>query len=758
MRSLRESKKRSKKSRKSMKKTRGGASKKTETSINPLTGRPFSERYNELQQVINTFPMNQPETVRDLLAMVDKHQISILTAETGAGKSTSMGRHLLPYLSRIHGKTVNIIITQPRQYAAETIAKRVAEEMDVEVGSQVGYQYQGANITSAETRINFVTEGVLVLRFREDPDLQTVNAIVIDETHERHVETDMILLFVKKLVQKGWRPDMKIILMSATADVESWRKYFTGCGEMFVRGKTYPVDTRYLNYTPNQREYVNTGIDQIVKITNDEKLPDGDILFFLTGPSDMKSAQEQLDSPNVKNKIRGTYQVFRFKSGLAEDVAKPIREYPASRFGVDRKIILSTNVAEASVTIDGIVFVVDSGRALMSDFDPHFQHGILDNTFISRAAVIQRRGRAGRTRPGHAFELFSKSKFENLDEYTKPAILREDFTNWCLFMMTIPGWGTVNQVRSVMKEMLTPPSDAAIKFVFHKLALFGAIDDNGELTDVGKRLARLQVDIELARAIYFSTKYGVRNEVISLAAMLSTAKRFSDFCNEDEPHARLRDADGDNFSLIKICQSAEILDDTSLAKFCRSYNLHFSNVFNAVRKYRGLKYSYESLFAYIPKFQEGITLSMNIPYFKAAWITSEIGGDIRDRIVRCMLHGFFRNCAIKRDQSMFSIDTDVKLGIKSRQDMCIYMGLIRSGGRFMASGISEIKNVVWFADAAAHFIPTISIKKNRESIVNLLRDSGQSVYLEPDVNVTTDTSRRLTTVKKRKSHPETPKK
>lgn len=690
-----------------------------EPGLNFLTNEPFTDRYYEIKKVTDTYPMNQPANVATLMKSIDKNQVTLLTAATGSGKTTSIGRHVIQYLERLYGNTSKLLITQPRQAPARFIAERVADELDVPIRQQVGYVYKNINMTSSATRVTFMTEGILIRIFMSDFTVPEYKAIIIDEAHERTIETDLILLFLKQLVLSGARPDLRIIIMSATADIATFANYFkpvTPTGIVEIGGRTFPVEVHYHNANPV--EYVPVAVERVLKICNSKKLPNGDILVFFSGKRDLKEACEILDTKKrtLKQKVR----CFEFSSDLDSKEQDAIAKQPASYFGVDRKVIMATNVAEASITIDGIVFVIDSGRANVSGFDEKTGHKTLDTAWVSKAAIRQRIGRAGRTRPGIAYCLYTADKFGELDDFSTPAIRREELTDYCLRLLTMPHFDTMPKLRKVMDEMITPPKPASLDIAARHLGLLGALDRSETLSKLGKQMSSFPVGVELARAILFSSSYGVSREILRIAAMISTSgAKFEDFFFTSHIPTHYQDPAGELCSILRILEQTQELTGEELDVYCQDNGIIVRYVREARKTYGRLKFKLDSAFPERPRYVEGKSLVVDVPAFSKTWLTTQVTGTVTERIIKCLLHGFFRNVVMKREDAFYAIGTDSKVRCKNvakHVTMATYVDILRINKRFSASGITPIPDPVWFLDAAQHYLPEIHKRHQIETL------------------------------------------
>ncbi|KAJ2289524.1 DEAH-box ATP-dependent RNA helicase prp43, partial [Coemansia sp. RSA 2706] len=394
-------------------------------TYNGLTGRQYSEKYKTILAKRRELPVNKQR--QNFLDLVHANQFVVLVGETGSGKTTQIPQYmLLDMLPQTEGKM--IACTQPRRVAAMSVAQRVAEEMDVKMGQEVGYSIRFEDCTSAKTVLKYCTDGMLLREAMSDNLLSRYSAIILDEAHERTLNTDILMSLMKSIASK--RLDIKIVVMSATLDSEKFQKYFNDAPLLTVPGRTFPVE---IYYTPEpERDYLEAAIKTALQIHATE--PEGDILVFLTGEEEIEEACRLLRARGdelIRRAQSGPLLIVPLYSTLPPNMQQKIFEKapaPRTKGGAPgRKIVVSTNVAETSLTIDGIVYVIDPGFAKQKVYNPRVRVESLLVSPISRAAAQQRAGRAGRTRPGKCFRLYTEKSYQNdLIEQTYPEILRSN--------------------------------------------------------------------------------------------------------------------------------------------------------------------------------------------------------------------------------------------------------------------------------------------------------------------------------------------
>lgn len=438
-----------------------------------------------------------------LVDAIKKHQVLVVQSETGSGKTTQIPQYL------VEEGFGRIVCTQPRRVAAMSVAARVADEMNVKLGSEVGYSIRFEDCTSDRTVIKYVTDGMLLREFLSQPDLKDYDVIIIDEAHERSMSTDIVMGLVKDIARfRG--DDVRVVLSSATLNTKKFSNYFDDAPVYTVPGRRFDVDILYTKAP--EADYVDACCVTVLQIHAKE--PKGDILVFLTGQEEIEAAEEML-----KERTRG------FGSKIGELIIAPIyatlpSEMQAKIFEPTpegaRKVVLATNIAETSVTIPGIVYVIDPGFCKQNSYNPKTGMESLLVVPVSRAGAKQRSGRAGRTQPGKCFRLYTKWSFLNeMDEDTVPELLR---TNLCQVVLLLLSLGIGNLIDFDFLD--APPAEALLRSLEQLYAL-GALNEKGKLTKVGRRMAELPLDPMMAKALLASEEYGCSEEVIIICAMLS---------------------------------------------------------------------------------------------------------------------------------------------------------------------------------------------------------------------------------------------
>ncbi|WIA09143.1 hypothetical protein OEZ85_008554 [Tetradesmus obliquus] len=518
----------------------------TPSGINPYTGKTYSQRYYDILSKRTGLPVWQAKD--DFVNMINSHQTTILVGETGSGKTTQIAQFIAEAGYAQDRKL--IACTQPRRVAAMSVARRVAEEMDVELGEEVGYSIRFEECSSNKTIIKFLTDGMLLREAMSDPLMERYSVIILDEAHERTLATDVLFGLLKEVLVA--RPDLKLVVMSATLEAEKFQGYFLDAPLMKVPGRLHPVEIFYTQEP--ERDYLEAAIRTVVQIHACE--PPGDVLVFLTGEEEIEDACRKItkEVSQMGSKV-GPVKVLPLYSTLPPQQQQRIFEPappPAVAGGPEgRKIVVSTNIAETSLTIDGIVYVIDPGFAKQKVYNPRIRVESLLVSPISRASAHQRSGRAGRTRPGKCFRLYTESSFKaDLQEQTYPEILRSNLGNVVLQLKKL---GIDDLVHF---DFMDPPAPETLMRALELLNYLGAIDDDGNLTEVGTTMAEFPLDPQLAKMMVASPQFGCSNEVVSVAAMLSVPNVFTRPKEAakaaDEAKARFAHIDGDHLTLLNV--------------------------------------------------------------------------------------------------------------------------------------------------------------------------------------------------------------
>ncbi|CAG2109868.1 unnamed protein product, partial [Medioppia subpectinata] len=504
-----------------------------------------------------------------ILDAVSKHSVLLIAGDTGCGKSTQVPQYLLS------GGYENICCSQPRRIACISLRKRVAYETHNEFGTQIGYQIRFERSKSKHTKILFLTEGLLLRQVSTDPMLANYNVIILDEVHERHLSCDFLLGVMKCLIHRRSH-DLKVILMSATINIQLFSEYFGNCPVIQVPGRLYPIDVQYfpipkVKFSAHERSSRTDGspymrILQMIDDKYDQK-ERGDLLVFLSGLSEINSVGDLL-----KDYAKQTQKWIILYLHSSLSIAEQDKVFDVSPEGV-RKCILSTNIAETSLTIDGVRFVCDSGKVKEMSFDATSRMQRLQEFWISIASAEQRKGRAGRTGPGVCYRLYSEADFKAFQHNSQPEIRRVPLHSLLLQMISMG----LPDARKF--PFLEPPALKSIEQTIDSLREQSALTADECLTPMGKMLARLPVDITIGKMLILSSVFDLTDPILSLAAALSVQSPITNQSIHDreaiDARRPLQSPEGDPFTLLNAYNKwLEIKSEQQNSKkWCRQRGL-----------------------------------------------------------------------------------------------------------------------------------------------------------------------------------------
>uniref|UniRef100_A0A674EE47 RNA helicase n=1 Tax=Salmo trutta TaxID=8032 RepID=A0A674EE47_SALTR len=449
----------------------------------------------EVRRSLPVFPYRE-----DLLLAIQQHQILVIEGETGSGKTTQIPQFLME--SGYNDGGMKIGCTQPRRVAAMSVAARVAQEVGVKLGNEVGYSIRFEDCTSERTVLKYMTDGMLLREFLTEPDLASYSVVIIDEAHERTLHTDILFGLIKDIAR--FRPDLKVLVASATLDTERFSCFFDDAPVFRIPGRRFPVDIFYTKAP--EADYLEACVVSVLQIHVTQ--PPGDCLVFLTGQEEIETCCELLQERcrRLGSKI-SELLVLPIYANLPSDMqAKIFSPTPPG----SRKVVVATNIAETSLTIDGIIYVIDPGFCKQKSYNARTGMESLIVTPCSRASANQRAGRAGRVAAGKCFRLYTAWAFKHeMEESTVPEIQRTNLGNVVLLLKSLG----INDL--IHFDFMDPPPHETLVLALEQLYALGALNHLGELTKLGRRMAELPVDPMLSKMILCS------EEVLTIAAMLS---------------------------------------------------------------------------------------------------------------------------------------------------------------------------------------------------------------------------------------------
>jgi ATP-dependent RNA helicase DDX35 len=637
----------------------------------------------------------------NLLYVIEKFPVTIVVGQTGSGKTTQIPQFLDNAGWCSGGKVIGV--TQPRRVAATTVAVRVAEELGCELGQDVGYSIRFEDVTSSSTRIKFLTDGLLIREALVDPLLSRYSVIMIDEAHERSISTDVLLGLLKKVMRK--RLDLRIIISSATLQAEDFLKFFSQKDEgkkqtdaeatqetgtiVSLEGRMYPIDIMYLE-APAE-DYVEKAIDTVFKIHSQEG--PGDILVFLTGREEIDNAVQAISERVVQLDRKQTpLQPLPLYAGLSSE--QQLYVFDKTPEGT-RKVVFSTNIAEASVTIDGIVFVVDSGFVKQRAYNPETGIETLTATPVSKASASQRAGRAGRTKPGKCYRLYTEADYNSLPEANIPEIQR---SNLAPVMLQLKALGIDNVARF---DYLSPPPAELMSKALELLYSLGALDEYAKLTrPLGFRMAELAaVEPMMAKTLLSASTFGCTSEILTIAAMTSLDGSVW-FHHEGErkqmetSRRKFAVEEGDHLTLLNAYQ-AFITKGQKGSKFCHENNLNFKSMSRAVSIRGQLK-------RYLERF--------GIPVDQLDKTASSETLNKAEQIRRCLTAGYFAHAARMQPDGTFKNVAGgtilhahpSSLMFNRKADWVIFHEVMETGNKIFIRDITKIEKE-WLTEYAPEF-------------------------------------------------------
>ena len=591
---------------------------------------------------------------------------------------------------------------QPRRVAATSVAQRVADEMSCKIGQEVGYSIRFEDLTSAKTRIKFLTDGMLLREALVDPLLSRYSVIMVDEAHERSLSSDILLGILKKIRRK--REDLRIIVSSATLQAEDFLHFFSSSDEgansaqvgveaariVSISGRAYPVDIHYLDQPAE--DYLKRAVQTIFEINAQED--HGDILVFLTGREEIESAMQPIADQSYDNKRPGP-QLFAVPlyAGLPTDQQMRVFEPTEEGF---RKVVLATNIAEASVTIDGIVYVLDCGFVKLRAYNPQTAIDTLTATPVSKASATQRAGRAGRTKPGKCYRLYTEADFKALEEATVPEVQR---SNLAPVILQLKALGIDNIVRF---DFLTPPPAELVIRALELLYSLGALDDYAKLTKpLGARMAELAVDPMMSKVLLASPSFGCLDEILIIAAMTSLQSSIW-FTHEGEKRdlesARRKFAaeEGDHLTLLNVFH-AFVTSGKQDAKWCAKNYLNYKSMTRAISIRNQLR-------RYLERF--GVHVETTQPQKSQ----TDQGQSKGEQIRRCLTSGFFAHAAKMQPDGTFKPVTGTitlhahpsSLMFNRRAEWVIFHEIMETSSKTYIRDVTKIDRA-WLLEYASEF-------------------------------------------------------
>lgn len=644
---------------------------------------------------------------KDIMQAVASSSVVVIVGDTGSGKTTQITQFLHDGGYSNNGKV--IACTQPRRLAAISIAQRVSSEMNCpKVGGLVGYSVRFDDCTSKDTEVKFMTDGILQREIISDPDLSKYSAIMLDEAHERTVATDVLFALLKSATTR--RPDLRVIVTSATLDAERFAAYFGGAPILRIPGRTFPVD---IKWAPEPvLDYMEAALATVKHIHNSPE-SEGDILVFLTGQAEIDLAVAAISKTHPSRDLIPIPVYAAIPSEMQSLIFNPA---PAGR----RKVVFATNIAETSLTIDGITFVVDPGFSKIQVWDANKGMGVLQVQPISQAQANQRSGRAGRTAPGVCYRLYTKRSFENeMPKSTVPEIQRGNLGHTVLGLKAMG-------VQDIMNfDFIDKPSRLSMLSSLHELFLLGALDENSTITKLGIEMAAYPLDPTLAKVLVTARQYGEEclEDVLIIIAMMSMPNVFyrpsqppAKQLEADRAHRHFQDITGDHITLLRVFKEWD--ESSSKKKWCDKNYIQYktmTKVQDARQQLSDLVNRDKSDRNNKPRMQSGSYPMIN--------------KDTKIKILKCLCSGFFQNVAKSQGTktgSYTTLNSNITVNIHPSSSLfkkdaryILYSSLILTSKEYMHI-VSEIKPE-WLISA----VPDYYQHENNSTSTNPKKRQGE---------------------------------
>ncbi|KAI8752908.1 ATP-dependent RNA helicase DHX33 [Biomphalaria glabrata] len=533
---------------------------------------PKKNSFEELRDARRALPIFSAK--HKIVSEIKKFPSAIVIGETGSGKTTQIPQYLLE--AGVHQNAI-IAITQPRRVAAISVSQRVALEKNTTIGSLVGYCVRFEDVTSAGTKLKFMTDGMLLRESILDPTLTRYSIIILDEAHERTINTDVLFGVVKAAQRRRLKTGqklLKIIVMSATMDVDHFSEYFNKAPVLYLEGRQYPIQVMHTKEP--QSDYLFASLITLFQIHKEAPAGD-DILIFLTGQEEIESAVKTIK--DLARDLKDVPQLVVLPLYAALPSQTQIKVFAKTPPG-HRKVVVATNIAETSITIHGIKYVIDSGMVKAKVYNPHSGLDLLKVVTASKAQVLQRTGRAGREAPGVCYRLFTESEFQNMSTNTVPEIQRCNLASVVLQLMALG----ISDVLTF--DFMDKPAPESINAALEELVILGALErqvnsDILKLTPLGKQMAAFPLDPRFSKVILLAKDYDCLEEILSIIAMLSAESVLVSVSNKRkeclESHQKFMSSEGDHIMLLNIYRAYKSVNGNKswcFDNFINSTNMH----------------------------------------------------------------------------------------------------------------------------------------------------------------------------------------
>ena len=639
------------------------------------------KQYNRSQSIVERRKQNMPEIrypdlpvserADEIAELIHNHQVVVIAGETGSGKTTQIPKICLQAGLGVRGLIGH---TQPRRIAARTVASRIAEELGTQLGQGVGYQVRFSDQVSPESYIKLMTDGILLAEIQQDRFLNKYDTLIIDEAHERSLNIDFLLGYLKNLLPK--RPDLKLIITSATIDVEKFSRHFNNAPVVEVSGRTYPVDIVYSDPQDLDSDKYQMIVDCLREIQGSKK--QGDVLVFLSGEREIREARQAIHNARLLHT-----EVIPLYARLS--LAEQSKIFSTHR---GRRIVLSTNVAETSITVPGIRYVIDTGRARISRYSFRTKVQRLPIEAVSQASANQRAGRCGRLSDGVCYRLYSEEDFQSRSEFTDPEIVRTNLAAVILQMLHL----RIGDIRNF--PFIDSPDNRLINDGFKLLEELQAVTSQGKLTAIGRNLVKIPLDPRLGRMLLEASKTSALNEVMIIVSGLSIQdprERPADKRQAaDQAHQQWQDKDSDFLSLLNLWnhfeEKRQVLSRNQFGKYCHKQFVSYLRM----REWRDLHHQVHSA-----------CRSLGL---KENQQPADYGA-----IHRALLSGLLGQVGVRYEQWEFSGTRNRKFfifpgsGLSKKPPKWVMAGAMMETTKQYALNVAKIESM-WLESLAAHLV------------------------------------------------------
>lgn len=633
--------------------------------INLYTGMPYSERAKEERLKVARLPASDPIILKKLDKLYASNDVLIVKAQTGAGKSAVVAPHIMQLENPEKDKINKVVITQPRT-TNTLVADYIKILLDAPI---VDYAYRFNNNLQPQTRLAYMTDGLLLTFFYRDPTLPDYKCVIIDELHERNIAIDQILTFLKLLYKKGIKK--KVVLMSATMNPQFYKNYFNSAGIIEIEGRSFPIKNIWLEKKENYLQQAIETVELIIK--TDKPAYDDGILIFLSSVNELRQACKLIAMMNIPANC------YELHKGTNEETKEKILD---NNINNKYKIVFSSNVAESGITVPNIKYVIESGRRYESTFNAQEEMEELNERFISQAEAEQRAGRAGRVKAGICYRLYSEKDFSEFSEFKDPEILTQEISPFLLNLFSLYQY---KEVMEFMNNMPTPPTEHQIKYAFKILESLKLLENN-KITTLGTIVNKIPLTPNESICLLYARAYNVDYSVCTIMAMISIDAILDNwFISVPDNLAKEQNIAKDNW--YKKGKTGEVfifeallsafLKDKNSEGFCKKHYLHLGKMMKAKKVFYKLR---------------DVIKTISSPF-------ENIQGEDKNKIVKCFQYAYPNNIGILESFNIFKIDRPVQyIEVRNKNKhfkvgkKILYLNIVKIKGTIWLSSIMNLSN------------------------------------------------------------------